>query len=338
MQENTEKDFDFSLNGLLKFIFQYKQALLIVTVAAFVFSAVVSFLIPPQYKSTSIVFPSASTSVSHSLLGVNLPKKELLTLGKEEEVEQMLQVLQSDEIKKKIVHKYNLMSHYGISGSSYPQTRLDEEYKDNIKFTRTPYFSIEIEVFDKDPQIAANIANDITSLVDTTINNMLKERAMKALALVEREYVSLKEHKQMLEDSLKRIQSKGVYHYEYQSQALNEALGKALAEGKTKGVEEVEKKLKILAEYGGAYVSIRDLLERETEKLSILESKYSEAKVDADQDLPHTFVISRAVKAEKKSYPIEWLIITLSTISAFIMGLFLLIILDRLKKKNLEKS
>lgn len=333
MEDISDKTFDFNIQFLLKYIQKHKKLLLVVTIAAFAVFTALSLLITPQYKSSAIIFPTATTSISNSLFGTNLAKKELLNFGKEEEVEQMLQVLQSDEIKSRIIKKYNLMEHYNISNSLYPKTNLDNEYLENITFIRTPYFSIEIQVYDKDPQIAANIANDIASLVDTTINNMLKERATKAFKLVEKEYLSLLVHKKRLQDSLKLIQAKGIYHYEYQSQALNEALGKALADGKMNGAELIEKKLKILAEYGGEYVSIRDLLERETEKLSILESKYSEAKVDVEQNLPHKFIVTMAIKAEKKTYPIEWLIILLGTLSTFTLGLFALILIDRLKKK-----
>ncbi len=333
MEENTDKNFDFNTQYLLQYIIKHRNPLFIVIVASFVISSVVTLIMPPEFKSTAIIFPTASTSISNSLLGINLPKKEILSFGKEEEVEQMLQVLQSDEIKSRIVKKYNLMQHYGIGNSRYPQTRLDNKYKENINFIRTQYFSIEIEVYDKDPHIAANISNDIAAYIDTTINNMLRERAMKAFKLVENEYLSLLKYKKDLEDSLKRIQEKGIYHYEYQSQALNEALGKALADGKMKGAELIEAKLKILAQYGGAYISVRDLLERETEKLSILESKFAEAKIDVNQDLPHKFVVSKAVIAEKKTYPVEWLIILLSVMFSFTIGVFTLIVLDRLKKK-----
>lgn len=334
MEDNTDKNFDFNTQNLLQYITQNRKPLFIITAASLLISFIVTLLLPPEYKSTSVIFPTASTSISNSLLGINLPKKEILNFGKEEEVEQMLQVLKSDEIKSRIVKKYNLMEHYGVRNSMYPQTKLDQEYNENINFIRTPYFSVEIEVFDRDPVIAANIANDIVLFVDTTINLMLRERATKAFQLVEKEYHSLLNHKKTLEDTLKSIQEKGVYHYEYQSQALSEALGKALADGKMHGAELIENKLKILAQYGGQYISIRDLLERETEKLSILESKFAEAKVDVTQNLPHKFVVSKAVVAERKTYPIEWLIIMLSVLFSFTFGVFTLIFLDRLKKKT----
>ena len=80
----------------------------------------------------------------------------------------MLQILNSDEIREQIISKYNLISHYNIkTDEEFPQTNLIEKYKDNISFSRTEFMSVRIDVLDKDPQVAANIGNDIASLLDS---------------------------------------------------------------------------------------------------------------------------------------------------------------------------
>ena len=69
------------------------------------------------------------------------------------------------------------MNHYNIDlNSSYKNTLLQEEYTSNISFKRTQYMSVVIEVFDTDPQIAADIANNIASLLDSVKNRIQKER------------------------------------------------------------------------------------------------------------------------------------------------------------------
>jgi len=91
--------------------------------------------------------------------------------------------------------------------------------------------------------------------------------------------------------------------------------------------------LEIFAKYGGAYVSLRDFLEFEKKQLSNLKSKYAEALVDATQTLPTKFVVNPAVKAEKKSYPIRWLIVVLSTFSTFVFMVLLMVISDSIVKR-----
>ncbi len=334
MSENV--NFNFDSPDLLTFMFKRRKPIIVLTAIAFFISVITAFfIITPKFKSTVIIFPTSSSSVSHELLTNNLYEKKILKFGEEEEVEQLLQILSSGDIRNKIINKYNLFKHYNIDKNSrYPNTNLRNKYINNVKFTKTKYLSIKIEVLDEEPQMAADIANDIVIYLDTIINKMQKERAVQALRIVEKEYLFLKEHIKLLQDSILQIRRLGVFDYESQSEVFNDAYATALATGKINGIKKLEEKLSILAEHGGAYTSIRDLLEFELKKLSILESKYQEAKVDSELDLPHKFVVNHAEKSERKAYPIRWIIITISTILTFIFSLLLLIIFDIIKKKT----
>jgi hypothetical protein len=73
----------------------------------------------------------------------------------------------------------------------------------------------------------------------------------------------------------------------------------------------------VLAKYGGLYTSITEDMEHDREALSRLKTKYEEAKVDATERLPNKFVVNVAKPAEKKSYPVRWLIVLVSTLSVF---------------------
>ncbi|MCK5840290.1 MAG: hypothetical protein KAG99_10600, partial [Bacteroidales bacterium] len=93
-----------------------------------------------------------------------------------------------------------------------------------------------------------------------------------------------------------------------------------------------------LAKYGGPYVSLRDALEHEKKQLSLLKTKYEEAKVDAEEELPQKFVVSSAYKAEKKSYPIRWLIVLVTTLAAFMFTVLVVIIIENITKSQLVSS
>ncbi|MFH2096239.1 MAG: hypothetical protein ABIJ16_11080 [Bacteroidota bacterium] len=325
----------FDSKQLVKYIDSRKYPLLLITGLAFLISMAVSFVIEPKFKSTVVIFPTASTSISHELLTDNLYEKNIMKFGEDEEVEQMMQILQSDEIRNKISGKYNLMSHYNItSGTRYPKTKLKELFERNVSIVRTKYMSIEISVLDVNPDTAACIANDIASFLDTVINEMQNDRAQKALMIVEKEYLSLKDHISLLQDSILKIRQLGVFDYESQSEVFNDAYATALAEGRLEGAKKIEEKLQLLAEYGGSYALIRDLLVYEIEKLSILEAKYQEAKVDVEQDLPRKFIIDQAEPAERKSEPVRWMIVSMSTLLSFLFALLLLVIFDNIKKKR----
>ena len=64
----------------------------------------------------------------------------------------------------------------------------------------------------------------------------------------------------------------------------------------------------------------------------IIKRKYEEAKIDANETLPHKFIVNKAFPAEKKSYPIRWLIVLVSVVSSFLATIFFIVLLDKLNQ------
>ena len=333
---------DFDSTNFIIFLHQWRKPLFIITIAAFIASIIFSapFFITPKYKSTVIMFPTSSNSISKALLSeVTGEKQDILQFGEDEQAEQMLQILSSNKIRDRIIEKYNLQEHYEIDpDSKYIKTKLYNTYENNVTFRRTEYMAVKITVLDKDPVVAAAMANDIAELLDSTKNTMQKERAVMAYRIVEAEYLKLKLEVQQMEDSLSKLRMLGVHDYESQAEMINQQLAIELAKGNRTGVKVLEDKLDELAKYGGPYVSIRDALEHEKKQLSEVKSKYEEAKIDAEEVLPQKFIVNSAYEAEKKSYPIRWIIVLVSTFSAFILGVIILAVLDSLSKYNKKKK
>ena len=60
-------------------------------------------------------------------------------------------------------------------------------------------------------------------------------------------------------------------------------------------------------------------------------AKYDEAEVNMKKSLPFKFVVDKATPNEYKAKPVRWLIILLSTASAFALAIILLILGERYK-------
>ena len=337
-KQHEKEQYNFDSINLVEFIYKWKKQLAILVFLSIIISIIISLLIDEKYKSTVILFPASSASVSESLLAEHSAStKDILKFGEEEETEQLLQILNSYEIRDYIVNKYDLIKHYEIENNSkFPLTKLHETFNDNVSFRRTEYMSVEIEVLDKIPGIAANIANDIALMIDSVMNRMRGKRARKALQIVKNEYKNLVNIHKATNDSLTILRKLGINDYESQSRAMNEALGIAIIDGNKTAVKAITEQLDILSKYGGAYVMLRDRHVYEVEKISKLETKLVESEVDARQVLSNIFIVNKAEVAEKKSYPIRWLIVVIFTIGAFIISLMALMIYDNilLKKKN----
>lgn len=333
---------DFDSSNFIVFMIQWRKPLLYVTLAALIISIVFSspLFITPKYKSTVIMFPTSSNSISKALLSETTgEKQDILEFGEEEQTEQMLQILSSNLIRDRIIIKYNLMEHYEIKpNAKYKYTKLYETYEENVTFRRTEYMAVKITVFDKDPVLAAKMANDIAELMDSTKNVMQKDRALKAFQIVEAEYLKLRTEVQQMEDSLSRLRELGVHDYETQAEMINQQLAIELAKGNKSGIKALEDKLAMLAKYGGPYVSLRDALEHDKKQLSEVKTKFEEAKIDATEVLPQKFVVNKAYVAEKKSYPVRWIIVLISVLSAFLLSVIVLAVLDSISRYNKKKN
>lgn len=338
--ESKNNSFDFNSTNLLLFLWHWRKALIIVILSAIILSAVFSspWFITPKYKSSVIMFPVSTNSISKALIASNTNgKQDIMEFGTEEQAEQMLQILYSSKIKQRVVNKYHLFDHYDIdSNSSTKMTDLYKEFESNITFRRTEFMAVEVTVLDKDPQMAADIANNISDLVDTVKNEIQKERAIEGFKITEHEYLSLLNEMKGTDDSLFKLRSKGIVDYQTQAERYSQQYAIAITNGNTQGAKRIKQQLDTLAKYGGGYVALTEVYESQVKQLADLKAKYNEAKVDAQQNLPQKFMVERAFKAEKKSYPVRWLIVLVATFSAFVLAILSIIIIQTIREYDIK--
>lgn len=333
MNHSSTQEFSFNSAGIIDFLLRRWKPLALVTVAASILAGAASFLIKDKYKSTAIIFPATTHSLSKVLMDVQgLSRTDLLAFGVEEDADQMIQILNSDEIRERIIRKYNLMEHYRINPNKrFAQTKLREKFERNISFRRTEYLSVEISVMDEDPQMAANIANDIAALLDSVKNRMQQERAAEALHILEQEYADLQEMVRELEDSLTAVRRLGINDYTSQAEVTNEQYAIALAKNNFSAAAALKEKLDILSRYGGIYISLTEQLEHYHDQLALLKIRMKEIRMDATKAITHKFTVNKAMPAEKKNYPRRSLIVLAAAAGAFLVTLFTLIGVENYK-------
>lgn len=316
MDNKQQKGYNFSSVDLLIYIWNKRLILTSVGIIAAVAAIVISIMITPLFQSSVIMFPASSASISKELLVQNYSGRQSIHgFGEEEQAEQLLQILNSEPIRSRIIEKYNLMEHYEIDpDDKYPLTELYEQYKSNINFRLTEFMSVEIMVMDSDPVISASIANDISDLVDTVYNSMKKERAREALHLVEREFKEAERNLVELRDSLDRLS------------------GQLSSEISSSG-DPTTNLIKAISENGALYLSVINMVRNESLIVSELSLRYKEARLEAEQNLPYKFVVESAFPPEKKAYPNKSLIVIVSTLATLLFALIVLIVIDNIKSR-----
>lgn len=326
MEESTAVMQEQRMN-LLVTIWRKRKILLITTGAAFVVSTVIAFLMTPIYRSTAIVFPAATSTVSFS--EQRNAKASSMDFGEEEQAEQLIQILQSSNIRDKIVAEFDLQKHYDIAeDDANKHYKLVKEYNQNILFVRTRYGSIQIDVLDRDPVLAADIANKIVDLIDTVKNEMVAARTMPAFEINKRKRDQMEADRKNILNQLDSLAAKGVLPLDSRA-----GLFQAYVDAKSPEQRaEIKEKIDINNKYGALFDGLEYIRNEKIVKLEDFSVSYEQAESDANTKFSHKFVVERAVVADKKDKPKRMIIVLLSVIGTFIFMVFALLLQDKLKE------
>jgi capsular polysaccharide biosynthesis protein len=327
MKKRTQYNFEFI--EVLAFLYKWKKQLLFICIGAAVLSYLASgpWFIKPKFRSAATFYPGTVNSISSALFFKLREKaRDPLMFGEVEETEQFMQLLESGDLKARVIQKFDLINHYHIdAGNANKNYLVDIQYNKNIKVKRTDFNSIEVSVLDEDPKMSADIANGVMMMADTIKTEIKTRVALQAHSIIAKEY----ENKVMMIDSLKNVMKvmgeKGVYALPEQSIRLSESAGGPAGNQR-----------KILGEYSGEYTLVYQMLRYEAENLSELRMRLEQSMVDARGELSNIFIVGKAYAPDQKATPVRSIIVLLSVFSAFVMGCIVIVMLEKYKEYQKE--
>ena len=308
---NNTMDNNYNNLSLVQLIYKWKWHIIIITVVAAICGAIFSgsTFITPLYKSEAIAYPANISPYSD-----------------ESETEQMLQIINSQSIADSIIEKYDLWTDYKIDRNyQFAKTYMMLEYHDKIKISKTPYEAVSIVVNDKDPQVACDIAKDILYFYDQKVSKLHRDKAKEVVDM----YAHQLELKQQDLDAMKAQlaylgTNYGLANYERQSQEIT----KGYINGSPRATEMKQN----LEQYGPESIDLENKIIAEA-------TAFSEVKLDYEQqlrlynaELTFSNVITEPYPADKKSYPVRWVVVALSALGAFLITLLVLFVIENRKK------
>jgi capsular polysaccharide biosynthesis protein len=312
----------FDNQNLLEILWKWKKHLIIVGVLAIVFSGLFSssLFIQPKFKSTARIYPSFN----------------IYTYSDESESEQLLEVSNSLDIKFKVIDAFNLSEVYKINKQDpLYQTYILGEFNDNISFKKTEYETVEISVLDIDPKRACLMCDSIISFVNEKINSLhrvkFEEVARSSgigLKKINHEIDSLEVKLNFLRGTYK------ILDYESQSAQITKGMVKVLSEGKknTAGGKELEQWMKNLVEKGGEYDLLAKAQKNCISERDSIKTAYDRSISNVKNKLVYGHQVQSPIPADKKSYPVRWLIVLVSTFAALFAAMLVILVLENQKK------
>lgn len=307
----------FDNQHIMATIWQRKFHFVIVGIIAVIFSAIFSgpAFITPKFKSTARVYP------------INIS-----VMSEESETEQMLEIMNSRDIKLRMFDAFNLSDVYNIRRED-PQyfTYMFDKYNKNVSTSKTEYETVEIKVLDEQPIRASNMCDSIIHFYNQKVRQMHKTKDWEMVEitqkLLNKRYVELDTLTGKLNESRKKY---GLFDFMGQSPEVTRGYMNALANGRGSTVD-AQKIQKLYDSFSENGAEMEWLEKRTYSSMNAIDSisKVHELYLsEFEKEITYSHVVERPIPSDKKSYPVRWLIVAYSAFSAIFMALLVFLVLD----------
>ncbi|MBP3253148.1 MAG: hypothetical protein J6M30_01395 [Bacteroidales bacterium] len=305
----------FNFNTTIEFFKRHGKLLCIVFVVSGVVAALLSLLMPNYYKSEVLLLPSEVNSISKSLLNEG-DRLDPYMFGTEKESEYILEMLSSWQIVEKTAEKFNLKQHYGMDNSPLSGERMILKLKKNIKVKRSDYMGAKLQVWDKDPKYACDIAN---YMVEELQRLRFKMKQAKADSILHHLDVSRKRVQGeivKLTDSLTKLQLEyNLYYPKTYADRFAQEMSKHVASGNNAAVERLESKMSKAQQKGALIDMLLNDIENKSKMMRTWDEHYQQAILDLEANIPVDFVAQKATVSQKKDKPKRSIIVILAALA-----------------------
>lgn len=303
----------FNNKTLLQLILKWKVHLLIIAIFSAIIGIFISspIVITPKYKSTAIIYPT-----------------NLYEYSKESTTEQMYQILMSTDIKFKMLEAFKLDKHYKLDRKD-PLfiTYFLDEYNDNVSISKTEFESVEIRVYDKDPKIAAQMVDSIISFYNQKVAELHKIKQKEMMEIMSRAMKEKQKELDSIENLLFDLRTKyGLLNYTTQVNKITE--------GYLQGNKQALELYKNFAQYGGIYKQLDTLSLAYNKAFIKYKNLYDNAKQEYNKKITYAQIIQKPFPADKKSYPVRWIIVLLTTLGGLIIALIVIAFIESKQKST----
>ncbi|MBN1986510.1 MAG: hypothetical protein JW761_09415 [Prolixibacteraceae bacterium] len=311
----------FDNQRILSLIWKRKFHFVLVGLIAIALSAVFSGpkFIKPKFKSTARIYPT-----------------NIWVLSNESETEQMLEVVNSRDIKLKMFDVFQLDKVYKVNRENpHYLTYMVDIYNDNVKARKTEFETVEIQVLDYDPQRASDMCDSIIWFYNKKVEEMqrIKNKEMVDISKrwLDRKYKE-RDSLMLVMDTLKN--KYGILDFDTQTPEITRGYMNALATGRgsANDAKKIEELYSNFEKEGTRAAWIESRMDNLEMVIDSLTAQYELYYNEYEKVITYCHVVEYPVPADKKSYPVRWLIVAFTTISAVFFALLVFVILDYRKK------
>jgi len=303
---------------LLRIIKKWRKHLTICFFGSIVVGFIISLPIfmKPMYKSSAVLYPA-----------------NLSPYSKETPTEQMVQLLNSEDVRDSLVKELRLFRHYGIDPvNGYPRYEIMKRLSENISVSKNQYEAIEVDVIDEDPKMAQRICQSLIHFMDIKAISLIHTRALEVAEMNRRNMENEKKVLDSLDLAITTLRdSTGITDFETQIEGFSREYYRALASGGVNGnMSTVQKNL---TTKGAEYMTLKEVLRHSREAYNNFRRFYESALYDSKKELEFHNVVSPPLVPEKKDSPKRALVMILFTLSTMLIAIVTAVYIEQYRDK-----
>jgi uncharacterized protein involved in exopolysaccharide biosynthesis len=172
---------------LFNLLGRWWKQIAVIMILSVVTVVLISFLNPPKYLSvTTAVAVNPGVADKASVFNKNI-QEIYSALGSPDELDRIVGTGQLDTIYLAVTDQFNLIKHYLFkTNTEITRIKAATMLRKNSKVMKSEYGELQVKVWDKDRQLAAQLANTLMTTLATLHQNIQNETNRSVLASLQK--------------------------------------------------------------------------------------------------------------------------------------------------------
>ncbi len=202
MEENRD-----NLLEVIQALYRQRRFILNACLVALFASVSISLLLDNYYEAKTVFYPTSPRLANPELL-FGYTGQVTDYFGSDRDLDRLAEIARSREVEDFLIERFDLYTHYGIDSTSKRGIhKLRKRLRKLYTVQKNKNDAIELTVEDRDPQVAADMANAARQKIDEIAQRLTKESQLKLLNAFENNLKRKQVELERLADSLRRVQA-----------------------------------------------------------------------------------------------------------------------------------
>ncbi len=353
---------DLKLTDVIKQLLARRKYILGISFGTAVGTAIISLLLPVYFKATTLFYAASPDLASpEQIFGESNTTTRYY--GTDSDRDRLFSIAGSSVVTDFLIAKYHLYDRYEIDSTKAKAAyHVKQQLLDLYTVEKTKYDALELSVEDKDPQIAASMANDARERINEEAQRLIRESQQKMLDTYQKTIREQSAFLKTLEDSLRQLRNTyGVYNIESQSEQLSTQLSseqrqltfdkarlkryreiggiprdtirylQASISAREQSLKEVQNRLEQFSQGMSHIQMLEESHEEISQKLSKLQTRQKQLQTALQSGFTALHIVETAKVPSIKSRPKRSILVILATMAAFMFAVFGVLLYENYK-------